>query len=764
MKKAFGLVEILFSLLIISMVSGYAVYKYTNEETISDLSLVNDAQLAINEQLKTYQDINCYMSFNFNEINSGENGVFEDDLGNKFNYVLSKGNKLSLKNIECEDKRIGFVLNVFNDKSDYEVQFNSCIEKTIRKVNSENKGTYVNGYTEKNTCSANSTSSNNVVPDNSESTPTTVNNVCTDMPLISSGLTFTDIQSMYSEYPTMNQSLMNYLNSEIAKQNATTLSEIEQIMVQVYYYCTATINNVCTDIPTVPGGLILSDFQTLGIIGMDSFSEELINYTNKMLKDKKITTVSGIQNEVNRIATECSVAPTTPTEPTTPTTPTEPTTPTTPTEPTTPTTPTEPTTPTTPTEPTPSTPIAGGLSNLPVVNYINSFAPDAGCPEIPQPFVMSDATTISSIDQPFFLGSGFIVDSNLYKSPYSASTSNYTLGNPGPTVGFATTTAIYEYWARNLQSSSAQGYYTYPAVPTVSKLPNATFAPNGNLIFNGPFVNLELGNPVGGTNIKVSFPNDTDTCINYNHNLMRNITFNGGDHVLHVGRIADNSLPKRISVDLNMGNDIDMVTAYFLGDNSMSRNPISINLGDGNNLLKAIRVEQNVTINGGDNDDQIEINYNKGEQTNTYKNKYNLGNGNNNLFIEEIDYQIDYIYGGTGRDIVKLSDSTSIYVNNIDLGAGDDILEITGPVSLQNQGNVYGDPFATKVWQWNGGDGNDTLYLKDIPLNEWKNWYNNIYIDNKKFIIGFENIVLQGGIVVKGTASQEMFYWNNISF
>lgn len=155
MKKAFGLMEVLFTLLIISIITALAVNYYPNDKEISNTSLISDAQNIINEELTFFQTNNCFANVDNSHFLSGFTGEVKDTLGNTFFYSLSEHNVLLLKSIECDDHKPGFVLNLYNDISEKEIQFNYCIEKIPRKVIPTTKGSYISSFTLKDFCTAN---------------------------------------------------------------------------------------------------------------------------------------------------------------------------------------------------------------------------------------------------------------------------------------------------------------------------------------------------------------------------------------------------------------------------------------------------------------------------------------------------------------------------------------------------------------------------------------------------------------------------------
>ncbi len=155
MKKAFTLIELMFSLLIISIVISFAIIYYPNDKEVSDTSLRNDAQLIINEVLTYYNTNNCFPNIDNSKIITGSTGEVKDSLGNTFYYALSKDNHLLIKSIECDDKTNGFALNIYNDISEKEIQFNYCVEKIFRRVEPTIKGSYLNAFTVKDFCVAN---------------------------------------------------------------------------------------------------------------------------------------------------------------------------------------------------------------------------------------------------------------------------------------------------------------------------------------------------------------------------------------------------------------------------------------------------------------------------------------------------------------------------------------------------------------------------------------------------------------------------------
>lgn len=760
-KKAFSYIGILSALVIVSTITAIALPNYSDSINSAEKSaMLTDARNMINKQVAFYNTGNYFMEITEdNSINKNIN--ITDSLGNKLTYSRTIGNKLSVKPIKCSNGKNGFALKINNSKSNSDLFFNQCTDskpslnknaenlfKDLSKYDhytylaSLNTGTSTGGSTqviedtvdttnpfegisgggnnnEPETPPVNNSSLtvedlltlgisfsgdisveqlatiNNLIDQQNATTLTELQNIVNSVvgtgttPTTPTPLTATDLTTMGVQTTDLTQEQLDLINSKIIEQNATSVTEIQAI-----------VDSVNPPAPPPPVLLTISDLEILGVVSYRPITDSDMTLINDKIILLNAKTLTEIQDIVDTV-----IPPTTVT----------------------------------------------GLSTIPGYSYINSFAPDAGCPETSQPFVMSGSTTISSTNQPFFLGSGFILDSNAYKY-YSTSTSKLTMTS-NLTNGNSSTTSIFDFWSRSLYSGSSENYINYSAVPTVAKLPNATNAPKLTAVLKGPFVNFELGKTTGGTNIKVSLPNTTNACINYNSHLVYPITFNGGDHVLHIGNYSSATINAYIKRDLVMGDNVDMLTASGAGN---SNTKVTIDLGEGKNALKIKSFESNVHLITGDNDDQIEIDLNKGESTNTYKNTYNLGGGNNNLLIKNSMYQIESIITGSGEDRIKLinTDSVSDYYNNIDLGSGDDILMFEGVIRPDLQVSNF---------IWDGGFGNDTIYFKNMTKSELSSYFNNPDFPDRENKIKFENIVGSDGIY-KGRSTQELFNWNTIDF
>lgn len=759
-KKAFSYIGILSALVIVGSITAIALPNYMDStKSATKSAMLTDARHMIDKQLAFYNIGNYFMEIpENNTINKNINVT--DSLGNKLIYARTLGNILSVKPIKCATGKNGFILKINNSKYDSDIFFNQCTDNKPTLTNnadnlfkeftkydhyaflaSQNGGSIPGETTVVIEDTVDTTNPFEGVGDNSGTTPTdpttptepvsaltvadlealgitfsgditteqlaTINSlvdqqnattltelqsivdsvVGTSTPPAPIPLTASDLTTMGVQTTTLTQEQLDLINTKIIEQNATTLSEIQAI-----------VDSVNPPAPPPPKLLTISDLELLGVVSYKPITDNDLALINEQIISLNAKTLEEIQPIVDRI-----IPPTTVT----------------------------------------------GLSTIPTYSYINSFAPEAGCPEIPVPFTMSGSTTISNT-QPFFLGSGFIIDSKAYKY-YNTSTKSYTLSSF--TNGTSTTTSILDYWPRSLISGTSETYINYMPVPTVAKINNATNAPKGNIVLKGPFVNLELGNATGGTNIKVQLPNTSDSCINYNSHLIYPITFNGGDHVLHIGRYSGTTNAAYIKTNLTMGPNVDMLTAYGIGNGTVK---ITIDLGEGKNALKVKSLESNVHVITGDSDDQLEIDLNNGESTNTYKNTYDLGNGNNNLYIKNSLYQIESIISGSGEDRIKLSntDTATDYYNYIDLGNGDDILVFEGVIRPDLQVSSF---------IWDGGFGNDTIFFKNMTKTELSTYFNNSSFPDRINKIKFENIIGSDGIY-KGRSTQELFTWNVIDF
>ncbi|MCT7542404.1 immunoglobulin-like domain-containing protein, partial [Aliarcobacter cryaerophilus] len=188
-------------------------------------------------------------------------------------------------------------------------------------------------------------------------------------------------------------------------------------------------------------------------------------------------------------------------------------------------------------------------------------------------------------------------------------------------------------------------------------------------------------------------------------NTANTVNLGDGNNLLHVKGNAGST------ITTGTGND-----KVFIEGNAEN----SINLGSGNNQLH-IKGSAKNTIDSGSGDDIVIVD---GDA----KNSVRLGSGNNELYIK--GNAVD-ITTGSGIDKVIIDGSVSNYVT---LGAGDDYLEIGGKLT---QNNTYLD----------GGDGIDTLYLRDYTKQE----YESDFVANYQTwrIKNFETITFKDGDTYK---------------
>lgn len=176
------------------------------------------------------------------------------------------------------------------------------------------------------------------------------------------------------------------------------------------------------------------------------------------------------------------------------------------------------------------------------------------------------------------------------------------------------------------------------------------------------------------------------------------------DHVIYlisdtgfVNGIIEN-ITGNLTGSISGDEDNDSVTI----ENDAGRSS-SINTFDGDDSITVNGdVIGNATVNAGAGDDSIDVGRLRGRAV------IDGGAGNDTITIDEIRYYTT-IRAGAGADTVNVSSVTNNYKGSINMGSGDDIL------NLSDSGNI----FAGINGSFNGGDGNDTLNLPDVDATKW---------------------------------------------
>lgn len=137
MKKAFTLVEILFVMVIISILVGFAIsnLKDTSKDKRIN-SMKNDAKNAIEKQFEFFRTNQKHDEIK-GDFDDSVNGILISKNGTEFS--ISKGNSLKTEGIGCEDGTLGFTVEVINDifLANYYITFNSCTDGTIQSHEGE---------------------------------------------------------------------------------------------------------------------------------------------------------------------------------------------------------------------------------------------------------------------------------------------------------------------------------------------------------------------------------------------------------------------------------------------------------------------------------------------------------------------------------------------------------------------------------------------------------------------------------------------------
>ncbi len=425
----------------------------------------------------------------------------------------------------------------------------------------------------------------------------------------------------------------------------------------------------------------------------------------------------------------------------------------------------------------PPTPVTG-LGEIPNINaYANPYATAAGCPETPVPFAMSNSTTINSVQTfDFLAGSPKSIDTaTLLKLAYIWTSASKDFATSAITNGGATTTGIYYLNTKRLTGTKTDSFKAL--TPTIAKFKYTGAQAGGGMNFLGDttiknYVNLEVGNAgqLTGAETVFTFGNNVDSCVNIHGHYINTTALNYGalgNHVLHVGTYSSETSPAYIQKNMGGGAQNDIITTYGIGRQDSSA--VYVDLKAGNDLIKVKYFGvghlyqsggQNLII-GGAGSDQIDIKNSISGLYSTAGNSIELsGTGgttteNNNLYIRNLVNKAlnTYITGSGGRDIIRLSNIqlTTTYFPRMNLGSGDDIVQYDGVLDTYAYLNIM-----------DGEAGTDTIFFSSATVNDLKAYFENPSFPERLLRIKFENIVGSDGIY-KGRATQEMFYWNNIT-
>jgi prepilin-type N-terminal cleavage/methylation domain-containing protein len=176
-------------------------------------------------------------------------------------------------------------------------------------------------------------------------------------------------------------------------------------------------------------------------------------------------------------------------------------------------------------------------------------------------------------------------------------------------------------------------------------------------------------------------------------------------------------LSKSATLDTQDGND-----TIVIGEDV--QNNATVNTGDGDDMITVRdNVEDTATINSGSGNDEINID-------SVLKNSatINAGAGDDTINITTIKHT-PFITTGDGNDTVTVTNVQGTFKGTIDLGNGDDILNISDSRTTIGLKRVSGATF-------NGGSGNDTLILSSVTLKMWNSGIKNMFS-------GFETIQLK---------------------
>jgi len=236
------------------------------------------------------------------------------------------------------------------------------------------------------------------------------------------------------------------------------------------------------------------------------------------------------------------------------------------------------------------------------------------------------------------------------------------------------------------------------------------------------------------------------------------ITTGSGDDTVYVGHEinanvalgdGDNQLQAYYSIGINNTNTT--VTAgsgddfmYFRGG-TKQYGDVDLNAGDGNNYIHSGYLYNGEITTGTGNDTVLIDGHSYQDITTGAGNDYvrvggdtvnrasiNLGEGDN--YVHVVGQNNDIITSGSGNDTAVFDRNTTGAIN---LGAGDDLVVYT---NTTGQFNVTGSV--------DGGEGNDSLYLKGVTSDGWNN-----NVDLQSHFANFENVMLGDGEVARGDAS-----------
>ena len=127
LRQGFTLVELLFVMAIIAILAGFAIANLKNSSKTATInSMKNDARNAIAVEQTYFAENQAYQV-----ADSNTDGVTNGKI-NGTNLSVSKGNSLTVSNVDCGNGTIGFSLDVTNDQYKDEITFNSCTDGKIK--------------------------------------------------------------------------------------------------------------------------------------------------------------------------------------------------------------------------------------------------------------------------------------------------------------------------------------------------------------------------------------------------------------------------------------------------------------------------------------------------------------------------------------------------------------------------------------------------------------------------------------------------------
>ena len=140
LRQGFTLVELLFVMAIIAILAGFAIANLKDSsKTATVNSLKNDARNAIAVEQTYFAENQAYDTATCDPTNVVNGKCTGDDAsgtGTPISLSVSKGNSLTVTNVDCGDGTLGFSLLVSNDQYTDIISYDSCNDGTIKHVDS----------------------------------------------------------------------------------------------------------------------------------------------------------------------------------------------------------------------------------------------------------------------------------------------------------------------------------------------------------------------------------------------------------------------------------------------------------------------------------------------------------------------------------------------------------------------------------------------------------------------------------------------------